>query len=51
MKKMMLLLSIAAGFTLCVDAIAAPAYTLNVSSSLTLDDPMFKGLNLSLIHI
>lgn len=26
-------------------AAAAPAYTLNVSSSLTQDDPMFKGLN------
>jgi tripartite ATP-independent transporter DctP family solute receptor len=26
-------------------AVAAPAYTLNVSSSLTIDDPMFKGLN------
>ena len=45
MKKMMLLLSIVAGFTVSTGTIAAPAYTLNVSSSLTLDDPMFKGLN------
>jgi len=44
MKKM-LLLSIAAGLMVCAGAQAAPAYTLNVSSSLTLDDPMFKGLN------
>lgn len=44
MKKL-LLLSIAAGLMVCAGAQAAPAYTLNVSSSLTLDDPMFKGLN------
>lgn len=46
MKKMLsLLLSVAAGFLFCGGTFAAPAYTLNVSSSLTLDDPMFKGLN------
>ncbi len=44
MKKL-LLLSIAAGLMVCAGTQAAPAYTLNVSSSLTLDDPMFKGLN------
>ena len=45
MKKMMLLLSVAAGFLMCPGANAAPAYTLNVSTVLTLEDPMFKGLN------
>lgn len=45
MKKMMLLLSIAAGFMVNSGAGAAPAYTLNVSTVLTLEDPMFKGLN------
>jgi tripartite ATP-independent transporter DctP family solute receptor len=45
MKKMMLLISVAAGFVFCSGVNAAPEYTLNVSSSLTADDPMFKGMN------
>jgi len=45
MKRMMLLLSVAAGFMVCSGVNAAPAYTLNVSTVLTLEDPMFKGLN------
>ena len=45
MKRMLLLLSVAAGFSIGSAVQAAPAYSLNVSSSLTLDDPMFKGLN------
>ncbi len=45
MKKMMLLLSIAVAALGCVSVNAAPLYTLNVNSSLTADDPMFKGLN------
>jgi tripartite ATP-independent transporter DctP family solute receptor len=45
MKKMKLLVSLAAAALVCVGANAAPLYTLNVNSSLTPDDPMFKGLN------
>jgi len=45
MKRMLLLLSVAAGITICAGANAAATYSLNVSSSLTQDDPMFKGLN------
>jgi tripartite ATP-independent transporter DctP family solute receptor len=44
MKKTMLVLSIVAGLFVSAGSNAAP-YTLNVSSALTLDDPMFKGLN------
>lgn len=44
MKKTMLVLSIVAGLFISAGSNAAP-YTLNVSSALTLDDPMFKGLN------
>jgi len=44
MKKIMLLVSMATGLILS-GAVSAAAYTLNVNSSLTLDDPMFKGLN------
>lgn len=44
MKKIMLLLSMATGLLAC-GAVTAATYTLNVNSSLTLDDPMFKGLN------
>ena len=45
MKRMMLLLPLAAGFFACSLVNAAPLYTLNVNSSLTAEDPMFKGLN------
>ena len=45
MKRMMLLLSVAAGFLIGSGVSAAPAYTLNVSTVLTMEDPMFKGLN------
>jgi tripartite ATP-independent transporter DctP family solute receptor len=45
MKKMRLLLSIAAGFLVCSGVNAAPLYTLNVNSALTAEDPLFKGLN------
>ena len=45
MKKMILLLSVAAGFSICSAAHAAGEYKLNVSSALTAEDPMFKGLN------
>jgi len=45
MKRMMLLLPLAAGIFACSLATAAPLYTLNVNSSLTAEDPMFKGLN------
>jgi len=41
----MLLLPLAAGFFVCSLVNAAPLYTLNVNSSLTAEDPMFKGLN------
>ena len=44
MKKMILLLSVAAGFMVCSGVNAAP-YTLNVNSALTAEDPLFKGLN------
>ncbi|MEN3110309.1 C4-dicarboxylate TRAP transporter substrate-binding protein [Uliginosibacterium paludis] len=39
------LLAIAAALIPSLAQAASPAYTLNVSSSLTVDDPMFKGLN------
>ena len=45
MKKTMMLLISAAGFMFCPGVNAAPLYTLNVSSSLTAEDPLFKGLN------
>lgn len=45
MKKTMLLLSVAAGLAVCSGAYAAGEYKLNVSSALTAEDPMFKGLN------
>jgi tripartite ATP-independent transporter DctP family solute receptor len=45
MKRMMLLLPLAAGFFACSPVIAAPLYTLNVNSALTAEDPLFKGLN------
>ncbi len=45
MKRMMLLLSIAAGFTVCSGVNAALAYTRNFSTELTMEDPLFKGLN------
>jgi len=45
MKKVTMLLSIAAAALINVSAYAAPQFTLNVNSSLTADDPMFKGLN------
>ncbi len=44
MRKMILLLSVAAGFMVCSGVNAAP-YTLNVNSALTAEDPLFKGLN------
>lgn len=44
MKKMILLLSVAAGFMVCSGVNAAP-FTLNVNSALTAEDPLFKGLN------
>lgn len=44
MKKLLLLVSVATGLMVC-GAASAATYTLNVNSSLTLDDPMFKGLN------
>lgn len=45
MKKSMLLLSsVVAGLLFCTVANSA-TYTLNVNSALTVDDPMFKGLN------
>ena len=45
MKKGMLLLSsVVASLVLCASAQAA-TYTLNVNSALTVEDPMFKGLN------
>ena len=45
MKKGILLLSsVVASLMLCASAQAA-TYTLNVNSALTVDDPMFKGLN------
>jgi tripartite ATP-independent transporter DctP family solute receptor len=45
MNKTMLLLSIAAGLVAVSPAVSAADYKLNVSSSLTAEDPMFKGLN------
>ncbi len=45
MKKLILLLSVAAGFIACISVNAAPLYTLNVNSALTAEDPLFKGLN------
>ena len=45
MKRGMLLLSsVVASLVLCTSAQSA-TYTLNVNSALTVDDPMFKGLN------
>jgi tripartite ATP-independent transporter DctP family solute receptor len=44
MKRMMLLMPLVAGLFACSLVNAAP-YTLNVNSSLTAEDPMFKGLN------
>ena len=48
MKKMILLLSVAAGFMACSGVNADPC-TLNVNSALTAEDPLFKGLNQLLI--
>lgn len=45
MRKMLLLMSVAVGVAVCGGANAAAEYKLNVNSSLTLEDPMFKGLN------
>lgn len=45
MKKINLLsFAVASAFVSSI-AFAAPAFNLNVSSALTIDDPMFKGLN------
>ncbi len=44
MKKIMMLVSLAAAALACAPANAA-TYTLNVNSSLTAEDPMFRGLN------
>lgn len=44
MKKNDVAVVNAAGFLIGSGA-AAPAYTLNVSTVLTMEDPMFKGLN------
>ena len=44
MKKMLLLSSVVAGLMFSAGAQSA-AYTLNVNSALTADDPLFKGLN------
>ena len=41
---LLLLSSVVAGFMFCTGAQSA-TYTLNVNSALTVDDPMFKGLN------